>query len=101
VGTEPIACVQSWYASQCDGDWEHEHGIEILNIDNPGWRVRIDIAGTNLAGRVQERVRVDRTDLDWVQYWSDGSIFEAACGPLNLEEALRTFCSFASGSQHP
>ena len=27
--------LQSWYQSQCDGDWEHEFGIRIETLDNP------------------------------------------------------------------
>lgn len=29
--------LQKWYKSQCDGDWEHEYGIKIETVDNPGW----------------------------------------------------------------
>jgi hypothetical protein len=98
VDTDALACLESWYLAQCNGDWEHEHGIEISNIDNPGWRIRVDLAGTSLAGRVQERIRLDRTEQDWVQYWSDGVTFEAACGPGNLREAVRIFCTFSISS---
>ncbi|GHB54781.1 hypothetical protein GCM10010331_48120 [Streptomyces xanthochromogenes] len=29
--------LQSWYSAQCNGDWEHEWGIKIDTLDNPGW----------------------------------------------------------------
>ena len=35
--------LQSWYAAQCNDTWEHDHGITIDTLDNPGWHVRIDV----------------------------------------------------------
>jgi Immunity protein 53 len=40
-----------WYASHCDGEWEHHKGISIQTLDNPGWWVKIDLSATNLAER--------------------------------------------------
>ncbi|MFE4959105.1 Imm53 family immunity protein [Streptomyces sp. NPDC056653] len=28
--------LQNRYAQQCDGDWEHEWGVKIATLDNPG-----------------------------------------------------------------
>jgi hypothetical protein len=36
-----IKWIQQWYVSQCDGDWEHECGIKITTLDNPGWDIKI------------------------------------------------------------
>ena len=84
-----------WYAEQCDGDWEHRYGIEIGTLDNPGWSLKIDLVGTSLAGRELERERFERTEHDWVHVWSDGLAFQAACGPVNLVEAIQEFERFA------
>lgn len=43
--------LQQWYAAQCDGDWEHQYGVRIDTLDNPGWQVKIDLTGTELAGK--------------------------------------------------
>lgn len=40
--------IQSWYISNCNGDWEHSFGVSIDTLDNPGWSVRIDLADTGL-----------------------------------------------------
>lgn len=37
-----ITQLQNWYKSQCDGIWEHEYGLDISTLDNPGWRVHIN-----------------------------------------------------------
>lgn len=83
-----------WYLTQCDGDWEHRYGIDIHTLDNPGWALKIDLIATPLQGKALERTIVDRDPNDWVQLWSDGATFEAACGPQNLPEAVEGFKRF-------
>jgi hypothetical protein len=41
----------TWYAAQCNGEWEHAQGISIRSCDNPGWWVQIDVVGTPLSER--------------------------------------------------
>jgi len=43
-----IEQIQAWYAAQCNGDWEHQYGISIDTLDNPGWCVTIDLTRTSL-----------------------------------------------------
>ena len=31
-----ISKLQDWYFSKCDEDWEHEFGVKIDTLDNPG-----------------------------------------------------------------
>jgi hypothetical protein len=52
--------IQHWYAAQCNGDWEHEFGIRIEAIDNPGWCFEVDIVDTDLEGRTLERKKRTR-----------------------------------------
>jgi Immunity protein 53 len=83
--------LQAWYATQANGDWEHERGINISTLDNPGWTVEIDLAETDLSGRVMERIERHRSEHDWVVAWTEGDTYHAACGPTNLGEALYLF----------
>jgi hypothetical protein len=89
-----LGWLQEWYASQCDGDWEHEFGIKITTLDNPGWSITIDLEGATLSGRTIDRLKVDRTDLDWIACWIEQNRFEACCGPRNMEEVLTVFRRF-------
>jgi hypothetical protein len=86
--------LESWYSAECDGDWEHSYGIQIDTVDNPGWRIRIDLTGTELQLRSFDRIEVQRAEDDWLQCWRDENgepRWEAACGARNLAEALRVF----------
>lgn len=98
---DALAFLQSWYASCCNDDWEHSHGVTIDTLDNPGWRLKIDLAGTPLAGTSLDRWTVERTEVDWVHVWSDGIHFEGACGPLNFGEVLEAFRDFTGVTVSP
>ncbi|MEU9110998.1 immunity 53 family protein [Streptomyces sp. NPDC048483] len=88
--------LQGWYAAQCDEDWEHEWGVMIETLDNPGWSVRIDLEGTDLDGQEYPRQDRKRSEHDWVTVWTSDKTFHAACGPGNLTEALTLFRSWAA-----
>ncbi|MET8505543.1 immunity 53 family protein [Streptomyces sp. NPDC004787] len=89
--------LQHWYASQCDGEWEHEWGMTIGTLDNPGWTVRINLEETDLEDREYPRRRIARGEDDWVMAWTSDRTFHLACGPANLTEALELFRAWASG----
>ncbi|MFG1811576.1 immunity 53 family protein [Streptomyces sp. NPDC049040] len=88
--------LQEWYAHQCDGDWEHEWGVRIATLDNPGWSVEIDLEETDLEGREYTRLDVRRSSRDWVLAWTAEQTFHAACGPGNLAEVLAVFRTWAT-----
>lgn len=90
--------LQRWYLDQCDDDWEHSFGITIDTLDNPGWSIKIDLEGTALMGHAYERSEVHRSEHDWVTSLCEQGQWRAYCGPLNLEEALRRFLSWAAAA---
>ncbi|MFD9196625.1 MULTISPECIES: immunity 53 family protein [Streptomyces] len=95
--SEPLLdWLQNWYTQQCDGDWEHEWGVKIATLDNPGWTIEIDLAETDLEGRDYNLQEVNRGTQDWVRTWIAEKTFHAACGPGNLTEALTLFRTWAT-----
>ncbi len=36
MNNDNLAWLLNWFYKQCEGDWEHENGVEIGTIDNPG-----------------------------------------------------------------
>ncbi|GAA3919320.1 hypothetical protein GCM10023084_81910 [Streptomyces lacrimifluminis] len=64
---EPLlGWLQNWYVQQCNGDWEHEWGVKIAMLDNPGWTVSIDLEETGLEEREYPRQEINRSPQDWV-----------------------------------
>ncbi len=95
--SEPLLdWLQKWYAQQCDGDWEHEWGVKIATLDNPGWTVSIDLEETILEEHEYPRQEINRATQDWVWAWTAEKTFHAACGPENLTEALTLFRTWAT-----
>lgn len=92
--------LQSWYAAQCDGDWEHQDGIEINTLDNPGWRIVINLDETSLEGITFQPVEENyEHETEWLRCWVAEGKFQAAGGPLKLSRMLRIFLDFAAA--HP
>ena len=91
----------TWYATQCDGEWEREYGITLGTQEHGGWHLRVDLVGTDLAGDELSRDLVARGEHDWVEAWSDGFTFDAMGGPGNLGELLDAFSRFAESRVAP
>lgn len=97
-----LTWLQGWYVARCDGEWEHARGVEIGTLDNPGWRVQVDLAGTPWSALGLEGHEIHRSEHDWVVVLPTTGRFEAACGPLNLGEALHHFRLLVDGQvPHP
>ena len=90
-----LARLQDWYVANCDGDWENQYGITIESLDNPGWRMTIDLHGTALEGREFDGVEIMRNLHDWLDCHVQDKKFVAGCGPRNLHELLTTFLDWA------
>ena len=94
--SDHIVQLQEWYRQQCDGEWEHGYGIKIDTIDNPGWVVTINLAGTALERAEFPDVKVDRHEEDWIRCSVSAARFEGVGGPMNLGEILGVFLSWAA-----
>ena len=94
-GTE-LAEPQRWYNAQCDGDWEHGHGVRIATLDNPGWSLEINLSGTDLEHREFRPIGdLEPTDDWWSCRVKDGK-FAAHGGPAMLGVLLRVFLTWAA-----
>jgi len=88
--------LMQWYASQCDGDWEHSFGVKIDTLDNPGWRLEIDLVETELATAEFSTVEHNMAgDTGWWRCWRDETKFQAACGATELDKVIDVFLDWA------
>ncbi|MBL0319042.1 MAG: immunity 53 family protein [Alphaproteobacteria bacterium] len=83
--------LMSWYASHCNGDWEHENQIKISTIDNPGWRVKIDLVGTNLENLTLDRQTYETSETDWYTFIIKDQVVDATGDPTKLEILIESF----------
>jgi len=84
--------LQEWYKTQYDTEWEPS--IKITTLDNPGWRIKIELEETGFSGLKMDLKKVNRSENDWFQCWVENNTWNGACGPLNLEEIIGEFRVF-------
>jgi hypothetical protein len=94
-----LTALAAWYAAQCNGDWEHRYGVSIQSTDNPGWWVKIDLAGTALSRRQFEPV-TDGADTDgpkgsrWLRCYVTDGVWNGAGDETRLDEILEHFLAW-------
>lgn len=86
---ELINRLADWYADQCDGDWEHEFGVTIETLDNPGWLIKVDLSDTDAEGTTLEPKLSEFGEGAWIHVAADGSVLRVACSPRLLDSALK------------
>ncbi|MCU0661992.1 MAG: immunity 53 family protein [Myxococcota bacterium] len=99
--SELLEWLMTWYQSNCDGDWEHQHGIKIGTLDNPGWYIEVNLADTAKDGFALPRQLVERTQTDWVDVETKDNTFRAYGGPGNLSEIINLFIRFVEDRLTP
>jgi hypothetical protein len=89
--------LQEWYLSQCNGDWEHTHGVEIGTLDNPGWSFVVELSGSSLEGQTFAPVAHGEVggsiedNQDWYVCEVKDRKFQAYGGPRKLDDMIRVF----------
>ena len=94
---DDLIWIQDWYKSQCDGDWEHQFGIKVETLDNPGWSIQISIQETELQNKEFQNISIERIENDWFHCFVRDGKFEGPCGPYNLSEVLKIFREWVEG----
>lgn len=92
-----LVWLQGWYERHCDGEWEHAHGVSVESLDNPGWLVKISLAGTELEDRPFRDKLLEIDGRHWAVCKVRDCIFEGAGGPRNLRDILQVFRAWCEG----
>ena len=98
---DELKWLMDWYTSQCDGGWEHQYGIKIETLDNPGWAVTIELEETELEGRAFEPMKAGASEIasgdeSWIVCRVEGSDFKGFGGPRDLGNLIGVFRVWAS-----
>ena len=91
-----INLIESWYNSNCDGEWEHVWGIKITTLDNPGWCVEIDLSDTKLEGKHFNDIYNIIDDNDWIDCRVEDNIFIGGGDSFKLGDILSIFINWAN-----
>jgi hypothetical protein len=96
--TDQLSKLNDWFESQWIAVVGEEVGITIDTLDNPGWRLRIELqwlADKALVSRHFEKVLIERSKTDWLAANKNGTLFEAFGGIRNLDEMIGLFLDWA------
>jgi len=85
-----IKRLQNWYKINCNGDWEHGYGLNISNVDNPGWTVTIDLVETAYDTTTFEKSFNNGED-DWLFIKVKDQKFEGNGDANKLEVIIKIF----------
>ena len=92
---DPIRWLQDWYATQCNGDWEHQYGVLIETLDNPGWMVRIDLVGTRLEKQPFQNLDWESENGNWLHCRVKDNAFAGYADPHSLLSICDAFRRWA------
>jgi hypothetical protein len=75
----------------CNNSWEHEHGIMLTSIDNPGWLLEFDLQDTYIEDIPFEEVFIQKDDDedDWYHCILENGVFRGGGGPKNLTNVFK------------
>ena len=91
-----IRSIQNWYKKNCNDEWEHQYGIKIETLDNPGWSVEIDLKNTSCEHKIFKEVKIDKNEDDWIVCKVTENKFFGNGDSEKLEKILRIFLDFVS-----
>lgn len=86
-----IEWLENWYSNQCNGNWEHDFGVKINTLDNPGWEITIDLTDTEIILVDEEWKIYQKNDQDWYGYKICDNVFNAAGDPKKLNFIISLF----------
>ena len=90
--------LQNWYQSHCDGDWEHSYGIIIDTLDNPGWKLSVDLTDTLLEDVEFQPVNIgdseNKNDF-WIDCQKLNKAFIGMGSVDSLEKLLSVFLDWS------
>ncbi len=88
--------LERWYLAQCNGEWEHNYGVTIGTLDNPGWTLDVDLVDTDLFRKPFDTIATDSNDKDrWIHCSVQEGKFKAACAPMKLEAIIEIFLAWS------
>lgn len=89
--TNIIDWLSNWFSLECNGDWEHENGISIITVDNPGWSITIDLRDTNIEHLEIINDVIEISVNDWYFYEVKNKKFRAGGDLTKLNFLISKF----------
>jgi len=95
---ELLKRLQDWYQLHCDGDWEHSYGVIIDTLDNPGWKLSVDLTDTLLEDVDFQPVNIgdpENKNNFWIDCKKERNVFVGMGCVDSLEKLLSVFLDWS------
>lgn len=83
--------LDGWYQQQCNGEWEHSHGVQLEALEPRGWQLTISLTGTSAENAAPQKISLDSSTGDWIACSISSDRFEGAGDPRKLEQIIGVF----------
>jgi hypothetical protein len=93
--------LNKWYSSHCDGTWEHDQGVTLQSLDNPGWWLKIDLKGTRLESKSFSAISQGINEgghpqtTSWFHCYVKEGRFDGSGDPSHLPRIISIFLDWA------
>ena len=82
--------LEKWFFFNCDGDWEHDYGIDIIHKGSL-WEVKIDLCNMAFALDGMPLFEERKSPSDYFRYTIENEFFIGEASNDNLEKLLKVF----------
>lgn len=82
------------YYKGLDHKSDVESFITIFTIGNPGWGIKALFQNNEFKEKTFSKIRIDRTEVDWIRCYIEDFIFNGVGGNFNLIEIISIFNEF-------
>lgn len=93
----PFEWLQSFFQSNCDGEWEHEYGCTIETTSDPGWKLTFELRGTTYDSLNLEELEDRQGPMSWMKCKIEDSVFIAYSSPKRLAECITLLRDLVEG----
>jgi immunity protein 53 of polymorphic toxin system len=87
--------LETWCTQQATEGWDRAGAVRIETLGDPGWRVHVDLRGTELERRAYEEVRKLCPGETWLHCRVRNGCFEGCGGSEMLDTILASFLDWA------
>jgi len=87
--------LEAWCSQQAADIWDRGGAVRIETIGDPGWRVYVDLRGTELEQRSFDEVRKLCPGDGWLHCRVRNGCFEGCGGAAMLDTILGSFLEWA------
>ena len=99
VAVDNLEWLDGWYQQQCNGEWEHSHGMLLEALEQRGWQLTISLTGTSAENTTPKKISLGSSTGDWIACSISPDRFEGSGDPRKLEQIIGVFRKWVDAAE--